>query len=171
MASTRALDPHYDIETSPEDPSGKAAQRATCATASSTTAVKLLAAIKLVALFGEPARGNTLVSIDDFGVLTELALAINSLSDFGPFPEDTTASRQLAAQLAPSRELENLPRLDNALVRSRRMLGDILKKKQLMPLARELEQLFVFLTNGFSFDAFRDMLFGIFSYFQATVND
>ena len=47
------------------------------------------------------------------------------------------------------------------------MLGRILSRKQQMPLARELERLFVFLTKGFSFDAFRDMLFGIFSYFQA----
>ena len=128
---------------------------------------QLLAAIKLVALFGEPVRGNMLVTRDDFRVLTELALAINSLSDFGPIPGGKFGARELAAQLAPSRELENLPRIDNALVRSRRMLGDILKKKRWMPLAKDLEQLFVFLTNGFSFDAFRDMLFGVFSYFQA----
>lgn len=128
---------------------------------------QLLAAIKLVALFGEPVGGNMLAARDDFGVLTELALAINSLGEFDPIPSGSLGARELAAQLAPSRELENLPRLDNSLVRSRRMLGDILKKKQSMPLAKELEQLFVFLTNGFSFDAFRDMLFGIFSYFQA----
>ena len=129
---------------------------------------QLLSAIKLVALFGEPVRGNMLVSRDDFGVLTELALAINSLSDFGSIPSGKVGARDLAAQLAPARELENLPRIDNGLVRSRRMLGCILRSKQQMPLARELEQLFVFLTRGFSFDAFRDMLFGIFSYFQAT---
>ena len=128
---------------------------------------QLLAAIKLVALYGEPVRGNMLVSREDFEVLTELALAINSLSDFGPIPKGNLGARELAAQLAPSRELENLPRIDNALARSRRMLGDILKKKQWMPLAKELEQLFVFMTSGFSFDAFRDMLFGVFSYFQA----
>lgn len=119
---------------------------------------QLLAAIKLVALFGEPVRGNMLAARDDFGVLTELALAINSLSEFDPLPSGSLGAREMAAQLAPSRELENLPRLDNSLVRSRRMLGDILKKKQWMPLAKELEQLFVFLTNGFSFDAFRDIL-------------
>ena len=128
---------------------------------------QLLAAIKLVALFGEPVRGNMLVSRDDFGVLTELALAINSVSNFGSIPSGRVSERDLAAQLAPCRELENLPRIDNALVRSRRMLGGILKGRQRIPLARELEQLFVFLTRGFSFDAFRDMLFGIFSYFQA----
>ena len=126
---------------------------------------QLLSAIKLVALFGEPVRGNMLESHDDFGVLTELALAINSLSDFGSIPSGRVGARDLAAQLAPARELENLPRLDNGLVRSRRMLGRILSSKK-KPLARELERLFVFLTNGFSFDAFRDMLFGIFSYFQ-----
>ena len=128
---------------------------------------QLLSAIKLVALFGEPVRGNMLVSRDDFGVLTELALAINSLSDFGSIPSGRIGARDLAAQLAPARELENLPRIDNGLVRSRRMLGRILTTKQHMPIAGELEQLFVFLTRGFSFDAFRDMLFGIFSYFQA----
>ena len=127
---------------------------------------QLLSAIKLVALFGEPVRGNMLVSRDDLDVLMELALAINSLSDFGSIPSGKDGVRALAAQLAPARELENLPRIDNGLVRSRRMLGRILSSKQ-MPLARELEQLFVFLTKGFSFDAFRDMLFGIFSYFQA----
>ena len=47
---------------------------------------QLLAAIKLIALFGEPVRGNMLVSRDDFGVLTELALAINSLSAFSSIP-------------------------------------------------------------------------------------
>ena len=84
---------------------------------------QLLSAIKLVALFGEPVRGNMLVSRDDFGVLTELALAINSLSDFGSIPSGRIGARDLAAQLAPARELENLPRIDNGLVRSRRMLG------------------------------------------------
>lgn len=128
---------------------------------------QLLSAIKLVALFGEPIRGNMLVSRDDFNVLMELALAINSLSHFESVPSGRTGARHLAAQLAPARELENLPRIDNGLVRSRRMLGRILSSKQQMPLARELEQLFVFLTTGFSFDAFRDMLFGVFSYFNA----
>ena len=128
---------------------------------------QLFAAIKLVALFGEPVRGNMLAARDDLGVLTELALAINSLADFGSIPSGTVGARDLAAQLAPSRELENLPRIDNALVRSRRMLGSILEGHKQKPLARELEQLFVFLTGGFSFDAFRDMLFGVFSYFQA----
>ena len=128
---------------------------------------QLLVAIRLVALFGEPVRGNMLVSRDDFGVLAELALAINSLADFGSIPSGKVGARDLAAQLAPSRELENLPRIDNGLVRSRRMLGSILRSRQQMPLAGELDQLFVFLTRGFSFDAFRDMLFGIFSHFQA----
>ena len=128
---------------------------------------QLLSAIKLVALFGESVRGNMLVSRDDFDVLTELALAINSLSDFGSIPSGRDGARNLAVQLAPARELENLPRIDNGLVRSRRMLGRILNNKQQMSLARKLEQLFVFLTKGFSFDAFRDMLFGIFSYFHA----
>ena len=128
---------------------------------------QLLSAIKLVALFGEPARGNMLESRGDLDVLTELALAINSLSDFGSIFSGKDGVRDLAAQLAPARELENLPRIDNGLARSRRMLGRILSSKQQMPLGRELEQLFVFLTKGFNFDAFRDMLFGVFSYFQA----
>ena len=128
---------------------------------------QLLSAIKLVALFGEPVRGNMLLSRDDLDVLTEFALAINSLSDFGAIPSGKDGGRELAAQLAPARELENLPRIDNGLVRSRRMLGRILNSKQQMPVAKDLEQLFVFLTKGFSFDAFRDMLFGIFSHFQA----
>ena len=132
---------------------------------------QLFAAIKLVALFGDPVRGNTLEARHDFEVLTELALAINSLSHEKHLPAGALAVGHLAAVLAPARELENIPRIDNALVRGRRMLGPILSKKSWMPLASRLEQLFVFLTNGFSFEAFQDMLFGVFAYFQAVSTD
>jgi hypothetical protein len=132
---------------------------------------QLFAAIKLVALFGDPVRGNALEARHDFDVLTELALAINSLSHERDLPKGALAVRHLAPLLAPSRELENLPRIDNAMVRGRRMLGPILSKKSWMPLADRLEQLFVFLTNGFSFEAFQDMLFGVFAYFQAVSTD
>jgi hypothetical protein len=134
---------------------------------------QLMAAIKLVTLFGDPCRGNRLESRRDLDILTELALAINSLLNFGEIPDGPRATaRHLAPQLAPSRELENLPRIDNALVRSNRMLGTLLEARRHEPLAPELERLFVFLTNGFSFDRFQNVMFGVFAYFQSLpVND
>lgn len=129
---------------------------------------QLLAAIKLVALFGDPVAGNKLESREDLNVVTELALAINSLLNFGPIPDGTEAVvRHLAPQLAPARELENVPRIDHAIVRSHLMLGPILDAKRDLPLASELEQLFVFLTRGFAFEPFQNVLFGAFAYFQS----
>lgn len=129
---------------------------------------QLMAAIKLVALFGDPTRGNRLESRDDAAALTELALAINSLMDFGPAPDSPTQTiRYLAPLMAPARELDDLPRIDNALFRSWHMLGDLLPRRSGMPGAGNLEQLFVFLTNGFSFEAFQTVMFGLFAYFQS----
>lgn len=127
---------------------------------------QLLAAIKLVALFGDPTRGNRLESRTDHEVLPELALAINSLLDFPLPPGESLSPRELAAQLAPARELENVPRIDHALVRAMTMFG-LLWKHRHHPGAANLERLFVFLTNGFDFQAYQDMTFGLFSYCRA----
>jgi hypothetical protein len=129
---------------------------------------QLMAAIRLVGLFGDPTRGNPLETRDDAVVLTELALAINSLMDYGPAPDSATHTvRHLAPLMAPARELDDLPRIDNALVRSWYMLGDLLKGRADRPGAQSLEQLFVFLTNGFSFETFQTVMFGLFAYFQS----
>jgi hypothetical protein len=88
--------------------------------------------------------------------------------DFGPAPDSATHTvRHLAPIMAPARELEDLPRIDNALVRSWYMLGDLLKQRADMPGAENLERLFVFLTNGFSFQRFQTVMFGLFAYFQS----
>jgi hypothetical protein len=129
---------------------------------------QLMAAIRLVGLFGDATRGNPLETHGDAAVLTELALAINSLMDFGPAPGSPVQTvRYLAPIMAPARELDDIPRIDNALVRSSRMLGDLLAKRSAMPGAKDLEQLFVFLTKGFSFEAFQTVMFGVFAYFQS----
>src|SRR5688500_16590099 len=47
------------------------------------------------------------------------------------------------------------------------MLGALLEARRHEPLAAELEQLFVFLTNGFSFERFQNVMFGVFAYFQS----
>ncbi|HWW83892.1 MAG TPA: hypothetical protein VNZ26_09845 [Vicinamibacterales bacterium] len=128
---------------------------------------QVLAAIRLVALFGRSAGGNRLESRDDLDVVADLALAVNSLNEFEAIPSGSAAVRSLAPQLAPEREITNPPRINNALVRTRRMLGRFLQDHLSVPIARDLERLFVFLTNGFSFEAFQDLMFGTFAYFQS----
>ncbi|MEK7994087.1 MAG: hypothetical protein AAB403_09815 [Planctomycetota bacterium] len=132
---------------------------------------QLLAAIRLVALFGDRTGGNLLETREDHEAIAELALGINGLLDARALTPASKALYQLAPQLAPSVELENLPRIDNALVRSRLMLSEHLANRADMPLASQLEQLFVFLSNGFSFEAFQSFMFGVFSYFQALPTD
>ncbi len=100
-------------------------------------------------------------------VLADFALAINGLLDERAMPRDLKALYQLAPTMAPSQELENLPRIDNAIVRSHLMLGEHLQDRIDLPLAKHLEQLFVFLSNGFDFETFQSFMFGIFAYFQA----
>jgi hypothetical protein len=123
---------------------------------------ELLVALKLVAKYGDSTGGIKFVQRDDFDILSELALTINSLYAFKP-----TSARDLAATMAPFLELENPPALDRALVRTDHMLGPALSKVAISsPLARNVERIFVFMT-GLNFDAFRDMTYAVFAKYAA----
>jgi hypothetical protein len=75
--------------------------------------------------------------------------------------------RELAAQLAPTHELLEYPRLDHSFARSYQMLGPLFYRHRHHDGARQLERLFVFLTRGLSFDAYRDVIFSLFAYTQS----
>lgn len=129
---------------------------------------QVLASIKLVALYGQSSGGNKLDSRDGLDALAELALHVNSLNDFGAFPQQHSAALcELAAQLAPAVEFDNLPRIDNAFARNRRMLQDLLALHQTPELARHLDRLFVVLTGGLSLETYRDLTFGLWAYCQS----
>ncbi len=126
---------------------------------------QLLLAMKLVARFGSSSRGIRFEKRDDYDVIGELALIINSLYDLPPSGSGT--ARDLAAQMSPFVELENLPHVDRALVRTAEMLGNSLRRTpQTNPVARNIERIFVFLT-GLSFEALLDMTFAAFSFYAA----
>lgn len=127
---------------------------------------QVLAAIRLLALYGSH-EGNRLQTRDEMDVLADFALAINGLLDQRAMPKELKALYQLAPTMAPSQELENLPRIDNAIVRSHLMLGEHLQERIHLPLARQLEQIFVFLSNGFDFETFQSFMFAVFAYFEA----
>jgi hypothetical protein len=78
-----------------------------------------MAALRLVAAYAQAEGGNKLESRDDFDVLGELALILNSVRD--PAGEQLTPC-DIGAQIAPSREIENHPDLGLTLVRIERML-------------------------------------------------
>src|SRR5207249_3343379 len=76
----------------------------------------------------------------------------------------------IAAQISPSRELENHPDLGLTLARMERMLGVHLQRRAkgepALEIAKHAEQVFTFETNGFNFQSFRDMTFAIFAYYS-----
>jgi hypothetical protein len=76
----------------------------------------------------------------------------------------------LAAQIAPSREIENHPDLGLALARIERMLGVHLKARakagSAADIAKRAEQVFTIATNGFNFESFRDMTFAMFAFYS-----
>jgi len=78
----------------------------------------VMAALRLVAAYAQAEGGNKLENRDDFDVLGELALILNSVTD--PAREQLTPC-DIAAQIAPSREIENHPDLGLTLVRIERM--------------------------------------------------
>lgn len=124
-----------------------------------------LVSLKLVVRYGQRTGGNDLLTRDDFDVIGELALVINSLHDFGLSETDPTNERQLAPILAPSGELENPPRLDYAFARSSQIIGPLLEARRGdFPIANEIERVFLFMT-GFSFQAFWDMTYALFAYY------
>jgi hypothetical protein len=138
---------------------------------------QMLAAIKFVALFGNETSGNVFQKRDDFDILGELALTINSLFDFGTFDskaDERINEREIVKQMGPLFELNNPEAPINGMVRIREMLGNILEKekwkKQLkndeesLKLADQFERIFVFIT-GIGFEAYRDMTFAVYSYY------
>lgn len=125
----------------------------------------VMAAMRLVATNATAEGGNKLEKREDFDVLGELALILNSVTD--PAGEQLTAC-DLAAQMSPSRELENHPNLGLTLVRMERMLGAYLKARAGAGLAAEIaaraERVFTIAT-GFNFESFRDVAFAMFAYY------
>jgi hypothetical protein len=130
---------------------------------------QMLASIKLVARFGSTSGGNQFASHADFELLVELALAVNSLvGSYGnAIPHGMAGLRELATQLAPTRELLDYPRLDHAFARNYEMLGPLLDRHRHHDGAHHLERLFVFLTQGLGFDAYRDVIFSLLAYTQS----
>ena len=108
-----------------------------------------MAALRLVALYALPEGGNKLEDRRDFDVIGELALIINSVTE----PDVSELSPcDLAAQMAPSREIENHPDLGRTLVRMEKILGSFLRQRAMQPteseIARHVEQVFAFVTGG-----------------------
>jgi hypothetical protein len=126
-----------------------------------------MAALRLVAMHGQAEGGNKLEKREDYDVLGELALIINSVTE--PDAGHLSAC-DIAAQISPSRELENHPDLGLTLARMERMLGVHLPRRArgepASQVARRAEQVFTFETNGFNFKSFRDMTFAMFAYYS-----
>lgn len=76
----------------------------------------------------------------------------------------------IAAQIAPSREIENHPDLGLTLARIERMLGVHLKARMnaepAAEIAKRAEQVFTIATDGFNFESFRDMTFAMFAFYS-----
>jgi len=127
----------------------------------------VMAALRLVAAYAQAEGGNKLENRDDFDVLGELALILNSVTD--PAGEQLTPC-DIAAQIAPSREIENHPDLGLTLVRIERMLGVHLKARAkaepAVDIAKRAEQVFTIATDGFNFESFRDMTFAMFAFYS-----
>ena len=127
----------------------------------------VMAALRLVAAYAQTAAGNRLESRDDFDVLGELALILNSVTE--PAGEELTPC-DIAAQIAPSREIENHPDLGLALARIERMLSVHLnaraKEGPAADIAKRAEQVFAIATDGFDFQSFRDMTFAMFAFYS-----
>ncbi len=123
----------------------------------------VMAALRLVAMHAQAEGGNKLERRDDYDVLGELALIINSVTEPS---EDQLTPCDLAAQLAPSWELENHPDLGLTLARIDRMLSVHLPRHANLEIAQRVEQVFTFVTNGFNFESFRDLTFALFGYYS-----
>lgn len=127
----------------------------------------VMAALRLVAANAQADAGNRLESRADFDILGELALILNSVTE--PAEEQLTPC-DIAAQLAPSREIENHPDLGLALVRIERMLNVHLKARAkegpAADIAKRAEQVFTIATDGFNFQSFRDMTFAMFAFYS-----
>lgn len=122
--------------------------------------VQLLAGIKLLALYGQEEGGNCLESEDDKSQVGELALAINSC--YGPaFGEPPWPREDVIVQTAASSELYNPETLVNGFVRTRILLGPILRDCVSTLKGRNspppFERIFALL-NGLNFRDFLDIM-------------
>jgi hypothetical protein len=87
---------------------------------------QLLVGIKLIALYGREEGGNSLQAEQERADIGELALAINSW--YGPdLGEPNYPHGDVVAQLAAGTDLTNLPLLVYGLVRTRMLLGSVLR--------------------------------------------
>lgn len=120
---------------------------------------QLLVAIKLVALYGSEEDGNSLENDDERWKAGEFALAINSC--YGPdLGEPNWPITDAIVQLLASAELHNSESLGNGFVRTKMLLGPILRDYTASRKAQELpppfERIFTLL-NGLSFRDFLDI--------------
>lgn len=118
--------------------------------------------LKLVAKFGRSTGGNLLERRDDFDVLADIALMVNSL--FEPASLAGDVGDLIAPSLAVSVEIENPPDVASSLLRAHDMLGTFLAAEALTnPFARRLETIFLF-TTGLNFDDLQNVTFALWSY-------
>lgn len=119
----------------------------------------LLVGIKLIALYGRKEGGNLLENEEQKAHIGEFALAINSC--YGPaFGEPRWPNQDVIVQLAASSELYNPETLVYAFVRTRALIGPVLRhytrslKGQTLP--PPFERIFT-LINGLNFRDFLDI--------------
>src|SRR3954453_3975376 len=147
--------------------SGRRSATRTSSTASWCTGASRWRLCASLRCTGRPRGGNNLEKREDYDVLGELALIINSVTE--PDAGHLSAC-DIAAQISPSRELENHPDLGLTLARMERMLDVHLSRRAVgepaSQVARRAEQVFTFETNGFNFQSFRDMTFAMFAYYS-----
>ncbi len=126
---------------------------------------QLLTMIKLAAKFGSTVGGNRLERREDFDVLAELGLLVNSL-----FPRDgqvTDIGDALAPSLAASVEIENSAPVAESMMRATAMLGGHLDTARIhSAFARQLERLFL-LSAGLNFEELIDLTFAVWSYYYS----
>ena len=120
---------------------------------------QLLVGIKLLAIYGRQEGGNCLETEADRATIGELALAINSF--YGPgLGEPNWPLKDVIVQLAATAELYNSETFVNGLVRTRCLLGPILRDSTAGLKGRNLpppfEPIFTLL-NGLNFRDFLDI--------------
>lgn len=127
---------------------------------------QLLTMIKLAAQFGRSNGGNLLESRDDFDVLAELGLCVNSLWSDAATPRD-----DIIPSLAAALEIENPPPVAESMTRARSMLEDQLNELRHDSFAQKLESIFLF-SVGMNFEELLDLTFALWSYYGSlTVQD
>ena len=124
---------------------------------------QLLAAIKLVARHGRREGGNRLKSAEDKATVGELAIAINSYYGPGLTDADKPLLGDALARMAAEMELQRPPDWHHGLVRTRMLLGPLLRDfsadlKSIDAGLPPFERIFTLL-NGLNFRDFLDITF------------